>query len=82
VFRENDWVDEMGRGQTMISVVVRHPEVEHKVRVQDFERWLESQGRTPAEVSLKSRLREFLRSAARSARWVATDRSGAKDRGR
>ncbi len=42
VFRENDWVDEMGCGQTMISVVVRHPEVEHKVRVQDFERWLRS----------------------------------------
>jgi hypothetical protein len=60
VFRENDWVDDVGRGQTMISVVVRHPAVEHKVRVQDFERWLESQGRTPAEVSLKGRLREVL----------------------
>src|SRR5713226_3961943 len=60
VFRENDWIDEVGRGQTTISVVVRHPEVQHKVRVQEFERWLESQGRTPAEVSLKGRLRELL----------------------
>ena len=60
VFRENDWIDEVGRGQTIISVVVREPEVRHKVRVQDFERWLESQGRTPAEVSLKGRLRELL----------------------
>jgi len=60
VFRENDWIDEVGRGQTTISVVVRHPEVQHKVRVQDFERWLESQGRTPAEVSLKGRLLELL----------------------
>ena len=60
VFRENDWIDEVGHGQTTISVVVRHPEVQHKVRVQDFERWLESQGRTPAEVSLKGRLRELL----------------------
>jgi hypothetical protein len=53
-FRENDWIDEMSRGQTTISVVVRQPEVQHRIRVQDFERWLESQGRTPAEVSLKS----------------------------
>jgi hypothetical protein len=44
----------MSRGQTSISVVVRQPEVQHRIRVQDFERWLESQGRTPAEVSLKS----------------------------
>jgi len=39
VFRENDWIDEVGRGQTTISVVVRQPEVQHKVRVQEFERW-------------------------------------------
>jgi hypothetical protein len=60
VFRESDWIDEVGGGQTTISVVVRQPEVEHKVRVRDFERWLASQGRTPAEVSLKGRLRELL----------------------
>ena len=60
VFCDNDWIDEMGRGQTMISVAVSHPEVQHKVRIQDFERWLESQGRTPAEMSLKARLRELL----------------------
>jgi hypothetical protein len=60
VFRQNDWIEEVSRGQTTISVAVRHPEVQHKVRVQDFERWLESQGRTPAEMSLKARLRELL----------------------
>jgi len=64
VLRENDWVDDIGRGQTTISVVVKNPAVQHKVRIQDFERWLESQGRTPAEVSLKGRLRELLRPAA------------------
>ncbi len=47
-------------GQTTILVVVRQPQVQQKVRVQDFERWLESQGRTPAEVSVKGRLREPL----------------------
>jgi hypothetical protein len=40
--------------------MVRQPEVEHKVRVQDFERWLASQGRTPDDVSLKGQLREVL----------------------
>jgi hypothetical protein len=64
VFRENDWVDDVGRGQTTVTVVVRQPEVEHKVRVRDFEQWLESQGRTPAEMSLKSRLRELMRIAS------------------
>ncbi len=62
VFRENDWIEEVGRGQTTISVIVRQPAVEHKVRIQEFERWLETQGRTPAEMSLKGRLRELLRS--------------------
>ena len=70
VFRESDWIDEVGGGNTSISVVVRQPAVEHKVRVRDFERWLESQGRTPAEVSLKGRLRELLQHevVARSAK--------------
>jgi len=46
VFRESDWVDDLGRGQTTISVVLKNPEVEHKVRVQDFERWLEASPRS------------------------------------
>src|SRR6266436_3099901 len=58
-------VADVGHGQTQISVIVRHPEVEHRVRVQDFVRWLESQGRTPKEVSLKSQLRDLLNSGAR-----------------
>ncbi len=60
-FRENEWVDEIGGGLTTIVVVVRQPGVEHKVRVRDFEQWLESQGRTLAEMSLKHRLRELVR---------------------
>jgi hypothetical protein len=60
-FRENDWVEDIGRGQTTITVVVRQPAVEHKVRVREFEQWLESQGRTPAEMSLKSRLRDLMK---------------------
>jgi hypothetical protein len=73
-FRENDWINEVGHGQTTISVTVTHPEVEHKVRIQDFERWLESQGRTPAEMSLKARLRELLSEVTRGASKTTRNR--------
>jgi hypothetical protein len=46
--------------QATITVVMKQPEVEHKVRVKDFENWLESAGRNPAEMSLKSRLRQLM----------------------
>ena len=42
IFRDNEWVDDIGHGQTPIVVKVKHPEIEHTVRVQDFERWLEA----------------------------------------
>jgi hypothetical protein len=60
IFGENEWIEGIGRGQTPISVKVKHPETEHTVRVQDFERWLEASPRSPAELALKNRLRELL----------------------
>jgi len=53
-------VDQIGEGLTEVRVRVSQPAVEHRVRVQDFQRWLESQGRTPAERALKRRLAEML----------------------
>jgi hypothetical protein len=49
----------IGRGHT-ITIVVKQPEVEHTVRMRDFEGWLESNGRSPAEMALKTRMRELL----------------------
>jgi len=60
IFRDNEWVEDIGRGRTPISVKVKSPEIEHTVRVQDFERWLEASPRSPAETILKNRLREIL----------------------
>ena len=60
VFRENDWVDDIGGGRTTITIVVRQPRVEHKVRVQDFEQWLKGHPRSPAEMTLKNRMREIM----------------------
>jgi hypothetical protein len=59
-FIDADWAADIGRGQTMIRVTVKQPEVEHKVRMRDFEAWLDSAGRSPAEMSLKSRMRQLL----------------------
>jgi hypothetical protein len=36
-FRDADWAADIGRGQTKIRVVVKQPEVEHTLRVRDFE---------------------------------------------
>jgi hypothetical protein len=60
IFRDNEWIDRIGRGQTPILVKVKHPETEHMVHVQDFERWLQTAPRSPAEMVLKNRLRELL----------------------
>ena len=60
VFRANEWVNEIGHGRTIINVKVRQPEVEHKVQVGDFENWLTAYPRSPAEMSLKNRIRELL----------------------
>ena len=59
-FRNTDWVSRIGTGQTTVKVMVKQPEVERKVRIRDFEAWLGTNGRSPAEVALKSRLRELL----------------------
>lgn len=57
---EIDWARLIGHGQTTNTVVVKQPEVEHKVRMRDFKAWVESNDRPPAEMALRSRLRELL----------------------
>ena len=59
VLRVNDWVDGIPQNST-ITITVKEPEVEHKVRIRDFESWLASNGKSPAEQALKSDLRALL----------------------
>jgi hypothetical protein len=61
IFRENEWVNEVGHGRTMLMVKAKQPEVEHQVRVGDFEKWLNSSARSPADMALKTRLRDLLK---------------------
>ena len=60
VLRQNDWVEVIHQNST-ITIAVREPEVEHTVRVRDFENWLASNGKSPAEQALKSDLRDLLK---------------------
>ena len=39
-----------------MKVRVKQPAVEHRVKMKDFRRWLESQGRTPAECARRRTL--------------------------
>jgi hypothetical protein len=55
-FKEAHWAGAIRRGETTITVVVKQPEVEHS----DLEAWLGSNGRSPAETVLKSRMRQLL----------------------
>jgi hypothetical protein len=59
VFREHDWSDEPN-GSSAVVVTIKPAEVEHRVRIKDFQSWLESAPRSPAEMALKRRLQEML----------------------
>ena len=65
ILRQNDWVDAIHQNLT-ITIAVKEPEVEHRVRIKDFETWLASNGKSPAEQSLKSDLRRLLESGRKA----------------
>jgi hypothetical protein len=58
--RGHDWVGDIRRGLTTVTVKIRNPEVTHIVKVQDFENWLNRGCKSPAETVLKARLRQML----------------------
>ena len=60
IFGDCEWHGYDGRPPSVFVVRVKQPEVEHKVRTQDFENWLASSGKSPAEQALKSDLRALL----------------------
>jgi hypothetical protein len=58
--RGHDWVGDIGRGLTEVTVKVRNPEVTHIVKIQDFENWLNRGCKSPKETVLKAKLRHML----------------------
>jgi hypothetical protein len=53
----HEWVGDIGKGLSTVSVKVRNPEVTHIVKIQDFENWLNRGSKSPADTALKARLR-------------------------
>jgi len=60
LFRDNDWTSDTRRVPALVTVRVKQPVMEHRVRTRDFETWLEAAPKSPAEMVLKKRLRELL----------------------
>jgi hypothetical protein len=60
IFRQNDWVADIGTGMTPVTVVVKEPTVVHQVLMKDFAQWLKRNGRSPAETASRSALRQQL----------------------
>ena len=60
IFREHDWSDDPNSGSASVMVTIKPPQVEHRVRIKDFQTWLESAPKSPAEMTLKRRLRNIL----------------------
>ena len=63
--QQDNWVGEIGRGFTTVSVVVQQPPVKHEVKMKDFVSWLGRQGRSPVEVVLKQRSKSWRKYWAR-----------------
>ncbi len=60
VFRQDDWTESPEYGLSTLVVRIKQPEVEHRVRIKDFQNWLESTTPSPAEMAIKNRLRAIL----------------------
>lgn len=60
LFRDNDWTDDAHRIPSLVTVRVKQPVTEHRVRIRDFQTWLNSTPKSPAEMVLKNRLRDLL----------------------
>ena len=58
--RGHDWVGDIGKGLSTVTVKIRNPEVTHIVKIQDFENRLNRGCKSPAETALKARLRQML----------------------
>ncbi len=60
LLQEGDWVPEIIGGLATVKVTVTQPEIEHTVRMKDFERWLGAVGGSPADVVQRDRARSIL----------------------
>ena len=60
IFREDAWCEDLWQSAASLVVKISQPAVEHRVPIKDFTNWLDSAGKSPAEMALKSRLRDIV----------------------
>lgn len=58
--REDNWVSEIPSGINEVKVAASQPPVEHSVQVQKFNAWLRQQGRSPADMIARKKVRKIL----------------------
>ena len=58
--RKNEWVGGIEERFGIVRVSVAEVRVEHQVKIADFIKWLERQGRTPREITHRLRIRAIL----------------------
>jgi hypothetical protein len=58
--RKNEWVEGIEERFGFVKVSVADVRVEHQVKIADFMKWLEREGRTPREVSQRHKIRGIL----------------------
>jgi hypothetical protein len=63
--RGQPWAAQIAAGSATATVRVRQPEVTHVVKLREFEAWLNRSPRSPAEMTLKTRLRHIVNGDSR-----------------
>jgi hypothetical protein len=64
--RGNEWVMGIAQGMNTVQVSVVDIPIEHSVRIQDFNAWLERTNGAPREISKRSRIKAILGMPART----------------
>ena len=58
--RRQEWLGGVALEHGAVTVEVGEAPVEHRVQLQDFNRWVRGQGRSPKDVIQRGRVREIL----------------------
>ena len=58
--RGDAWVNGIPAGFNVVRVKVCDVSIEHKVKLEDFAKWLDRKGSSPKEITDRNRIREIL----------------------
>jgi hypothetical protein len=58
--RTDEWVDGIPEGLNVVKVAASNVSVEHSVKIQDFNTWLNRPNRSPRELASREKIRNIL----------------------